>query len=101
MPISEGHANMNTLAASAGFTIFFPMPPKSCFTTTIAKNAPATGSHSGTEAERFIPMRSPVSAAEKSATVTLRRSIFCVAHSKKTDEIIEMIIIAAARSPKT
>ena len=38
------HASMrNTLAASAGFITFLPIPPKICLTTTIANTEPTIG----------------------------------------------------------
>ena len=42
---------------------FCPSPPKNSLATMIAKAEPTTGIHSGTDAGRFIPRRSPVTSA--------------------------------------
>ena len=37
--ISDGQLNRKARAARAGLTMFMPMPPKSCLTSTIAKQS--------------------------------------------------------------
>jgi ABC-type multidrug transport system fused ATPase/permease subunit len=65
-----GHiTSKSAFAATAGFTIFFPIPPKSCFTITIAKNAAKTGIQTGIDTGKLKPIISPVNAAEPSLTV--------------------------------
>ena len=65
--MSPGNAkNRKTRAASAGFTTFFPIPPYSCFTITIAKKLPTAGIQSGTDTGRQKARSIPVTAAERS-----------------------------------
>ena len=59
------------LAPSAGFIKFCPMPPKSIFTTRIAKIPPTTQIHQGAIGGRFRDNKSPVTMAEKSPMVTV------------------------------
>ena len=99
--ISPAHEKRNTLAASAGLTKFLPIPPKSCFTTTIAKKAPTTGIQSGTATGRFIARSSPVTAAERSDTVTDLCSRNCVRASKPTAAATDITPITSARVPNT
>ena len=65
------------LAPRAGFIKFCPSPPKSIFTTKMAKTPPITPIHQGAVEGRFKAKRSPVTTAEKSPTVTF----LCMASS--------------------
>ena len=60
------------LAARAGFMKFCPIPPKSCFTTIIANIQPTISYPTFNVEGIFIAIKSPVTAALKSETVTLR-----------------------------
>ena len=80
---------------------FFPMPPKSCLTTTMAKNAPTTGIHSGTDTGRFIQSSSPVTTAERSPMVTFRCRSISVAASKPTEQPTDSTHKSSARHPNT
>lgn len=62
-------AEYDNFRSRAGFIKFCPRPPKSCFTTIIAKILPSTGIQSGIPAGIFRPIRSPVTTALKSFTV--------------------------------
>ena len=96
---SDHDRKRKTLAASAGLRKFLPIPPKSCFTTTIATNAPTTGISGDTPEGRFMASRSPVTAAERSETVLFLLRSFCTPHSKNTQATIEIATTAAARPP--
>ena len=62
--------NRKHLAPRAGFMKFCPIPPKNCFTKIIAKTLPNTGIHSGISGGIFMPIKSPVTSALPSVTVT-------------------------------
>ncbi len=58
------------LAASAGFMKFCPRPPKSIFTTRMAKTPPSAAIHRGMVTGRFRANSSPVTTADRSVTVS-------------------------------
>lgn len=99
--ICPGHAKRNARPANAGLRKFFPMPPKSCFTTTMAKNAPTTGIQYDTAEGRLRPSSKPVTTAERSPTVQGRCSIRRTRYSNSTDDATEMSTTTRARGPKT
>ena len=71
-------------APRAGFMKFCPSPPKSCFTTMIAKKAPTTPIHHGSVGGRFSARSNPVTTALKSLIVTGLCMSFSQRYSAKT-----------------
>ena len=61
LPVKE--ISRKHLAARAGFIKFCPRPPKSCFTTKMAKTPPITTIHQGALGGRFSASRRPVTTA--------------------------------------
>ena len=57
------------LAVAAGLAKFCPIPPKSCFTTTIAITLPSAACQSGIVTGRLSAKIMPVTTAERSSTV--------------------------------
>ena len=92
--------NRKHLAPNAGFMKFCPKPPKTCFTTMIAKKLPITGSQNGTSAGRFNASNNPVNAADRSMIVFLRSVSFSKAASKNTQLITVIRMITNALIPK-
>ena len=72
-----------TRAAAAGLKGFCPRPPKSSFTTMIAKTLPTMQSHQGAPGGRFRARITPVTRALKSPTVGFRRMARDQAYSAK------------------
>ena len=71
--IAVGNETMSMiLPVIAGLTKFCPIPPKSCFTTTIATTEPIAACHSGMDTGRLNASRSPVTTALRSPRVLLR-----------------------------
>lgn len=60
-----------TRATSAGLNGLFPMPPKICLPSQMARKAPIRQTQSGTPGGRFIASSSPVTAALPSAMVPI------------------------------
>ena len=89
------------LPIRAGFTKFCPIPPKNCFTTTIATNAPMGIIQKGIVEGKLNASNSPVTTALKSFNVLLRFSIFLVMYSNRTQETTLMTVTAKARGPKS
>ena len=86
-------------AARAGFIKFWPRPPKSCFTTIIAKILPSTGIQSGIPAGMFRPIRSPVTTALKSFTVFFLCIKWSYNHSASAAEPVDTTRTARAFNP--
>ena len=61
--------NRTILAVIAGFTIFLPIPPKSCFTTITATKQPTIAIQYGSPAGTLKAISVPVTAALRSPTV--------------------------------
>ena len=82
--LAENEMNRNIRAVIAGLLKFFPIPPKSCFTTTIANRHPRTACQNGKLAGTLNAISSPVRAAERSQTVCFLCVIALYAYSKST-----------------
>ena len=95
MPISEGHANMNTLAASAGFTIFFPMPPELLYDNNCEKR-PGDGKPQRHRSREIHSDKEPRKRRGKSATGDAA-SKYLLRRPFKNGRNCHKIIIAAAR----
>ena len=67
LPANE--MNRKILAVIAGLLKFLPIPPKSCFTTMIAKAHPMIACQIGKVEGTLKAIRRPVSAAERSPMV--------------------------------
>ena len=67
--LAENEMNRKIRAVIAGFEKFFPIPPKSPLTTTIAKRHPMTACQNGKLEGTLNAISSPVRAAERSPTV--------------------------------
>ena len=87
-------------AVMAGFAKFCPMPPKNCFTTTTATNAPITHIHSGIVTGRLKASSRPVATALRSPTVQDRFMIFLERYSNRTALPVQTAMTSAARRPK-
>ena len=75
------------------------MPPNSCFTTIIAKALPIIAIHHGAVGGRLSANISPVTAADKSFTLTGRFASFCHTNSASTAEATETATINAEFKP--
>ena len=70
--ISAGQeASSTARAVRAGLRKLSPMPPKSCLTTMMAKNAPIITIHQGADGVMHRPSSRPVTTAEKSLMRTV------------------------------
>ncbi|MBT9150805.1 MAG: hypothetical protein DDT40_00984 [candidate division WS2 bacterium] len=59
---------INSRPTNAGLKRFLPNPPKSCFPTMMAKEAPIAAIYSGKEGDKLRPKSSPVTTALRSLT---------------------------------
>ena len=87
-------------AVIAGFAKFWPSPPKSCFTITIATKLPRTAIQKGSVTGRLSASMIPVTAALRSPIVCSLFIIFRHRYSNTTDEAVHTAISAAALNPK-
>ncbi len=76
-----------------------PRPPNSCFTSSIAIAEPKTGIQSGTLHGRLSPSKRPVTAADKSITVTRFFISSCHTSSNNTLDTTLTAITRAALVP--
>ena len=67
--MNSGQLNRKARAARAGLTMFAPMPPNSCFTTTMAKKSPIRIVQNGSVTGQTKATRMPVTTAERSPVV--------------------------------
>ena len=88
-------------AANAGFTKFLPRPPKQHFTTRIANAEPMIGIYSGTIGDSDSASIMPVTAAEPSKMLSLRRVIAQNSHSDPTADTIDARMTNNACQPFT
>ena len=99
--IADGKETSRTiLAAIAGFAKFCPNPPNICLTTITAATLPIIPIQTGRVGGRFIPSRSPVTAAERSPTVTSFLKILHHMYSAPTAEATVQTSSNSARQPK-
>ena len=96
----EKEISRKHLAPRAGFIKFCPMPPKSCFTTMIPNTDPSTGTNIGTSGGMFMPIRSPVTAADISCTVSGRLVSFSNTYSDRTEDATDTTSTRRACHPK-
>ena len=87
-------------AVMAGFAKFFPMPPKSIFTATIAVRQPNAACHSGMETGRLYASSTPVTTADRSPTVTGIWQSFSYPNSNSTQQPAQNAVTSSARHPK-
>ena len=80
--------------------MFWPRPPKSCFTTRIANTPPITGIQRGACTGMFMASRRPVTSALPSAIVTGFFIPFSYRYSVRGQTAIEIAIKSSARRPK-
>lgn len=88
------------LAPRAGFIKFWPSPPKSIFTTSMANIPPTAPIHQGTLTGRFSASSRPVTTAERSPMVFFLLVIFSNTNSVSTVDAIVMATISSALIPK-
>ena len=84
----------------AGFAKFWPMPPKSCLATAMAKKLPIIATHSGTVAGRFMASNRPVTTALRSPMVCSRFIARRQRYSMSTQEPTQTAATSSARHPK-
>ena len=89
------------LPTIAGFATFFPMPPKSCLTMTIATKHPTTAIQNGSPEGTLNAIRVPVTAALRSPTVCLLFISLFHAHSKNTEATIQISVRGTTLNPNT
>ena len=89
------------LPVIAGLTKFWPIPPKSCFTTTIAMTEPIAACHSGIDTGRLKASRSPVTTALRSPSVLLRFMILRDRYSESMHVPIVTRQMSRTRGPKS
>ena len=88
------------LAVIAGLAKFCPIPPNSCFTTTMATTLPNAACQSGIVTGRLNASKSPVTTAERSDTVTSRLQSFSNKNSDSTLQPTQTLITNRLRKPK-
>ena len=88
------------LATIAGFAKLKPMPPNSCLTITIAKNAPTTTTHRGSDGGQLNAISIPVTTADQSPIVIGCFSIFSYRYSKPTHAATETAVRIRELIPK-
>ena len=93
--------NSVILPTMAGLAKFWPRPPKSCFTTTIAMKHPTAAIQIGSLTGRLNARISPVTAALRSPMVLSRFIIFLTSHSKNTQKTMQQTAITRDLMPKT
>ena len=98
--ISTGQLNINALAASAGLTMFLPIPPKSCLTIMIAKKSPTRTHQQGMVGGHTKAMSMPVTIADRSYSLEGLFSKAHHAHSKNTQPATLIRVTSSARRPK-
>ena len=98
--MNSGQLNRKARAASAGLTMFCPMPPKSCLTSTMANSAPRITTQYGMVGGQTKASRMPVTTAERSAQAFSFFMILRYAHSKNTQAATLTMTTVRQRQPK-
>ena len=93
--------NRTILAVIAGFTIFLPMPPNSCFTTMMATKQPTMAIQYGRPDGTLNAISIPVRAAERSPTVCVFFISLLYTHSKNMLAAMQTTVRMSALNPNT
>ena len=100
-PPSPQDTNRTTRAVIAGFAKFFPIPPNSIFTTTIATKQPTIAIQNGNVDGRLKASNIPVTTALQSEMVLGCLVITLYKYSKMIQEATQTQINMSARKPNS